>query len=385
MGFPDKWITLLHQCYSTVSFSLLINGGLSERFSPQRGLRQGDPLSPYLFIIFLETLSCVLNRLDEEGKSKGLKLSRNGPSLSHLFFADCLIFFKPSLESCGILNQTLEKFSKASGHCINHQKSYITFSPNTPSTFARHFKSFFRVSISTDPTPYLDLPLNITADKRLCFNFIVDKAQKALAGWKSDISQPGKLSLIKSVLAGLPIYLCSSFKIPSSICDKLNAISANFLWETGDRKPIHWLRWRKICAYKNENGLCIRDMRLLNQALLANQCWRILNNPSLLTSKILLPKYCSKVDLQVKPHSNSSWACKSILYGHDLFDEHVSWVVGNGESIKLFHDKWISHWNMLLCRPVAYAGPEDLPVSFLINSTPQGLFWNEGKDHDIVP
>lgn len=160
------------------------------KFSPQRGLRQGDPLSPYLFIIFLETLSCVLNKLDAEGKCKGLKLSNNGISLSHLFFADdCLIFFEPSLDSCRFLSQTLENFGRVSGQCINHQKSYITFSPNTPSTFARRFKSFFRVPISSNPAPYLGLPLHITAGKKLCFNFIVDKAQNALAGRKSDISQ----------------------------------------------------------------------------------------------------------------------------------------------------------------------------------------------------
>lgn len=177
MGFQDRWINLLHQCYSTVSFSLLLNGNQSEKFIPQRGLRQGDPLSPYLFIIYLETLSCVLNSLNEEGNCKGLKLSRNGVSLSHLFFADdCLIFFKPSPESCGFLNQALENFSRFSRQCINHNKSHISFSPNVPSTFARGFRSFFHVPISTKPVPYLGLPISIYANKRHCFNFILERA-----------------------------------------------------------------------------------------------------------------------------------------------------------------------------------------------------------------
>lgn len=338
-GFPRRWITLLHQCFTTFSFSLLVNGYQSEKFIPQRGLRQEDPLSPYLVIIYLETLSCVLNRLNEEGKCKGLKLSRNGVSRSHLFFADdCLIFFEPSLESCGTLNQALESFSRFFGQCINHEKSHFSFSLNIPSVFARRFKSFFHVPVSTEPVPYLGLPISISANKRHYFNFIVEKAQKALAGWKTSISQAGKLTLIKSTLAGLPLYLCSSFKIPKSICDKLNAISANFWWKIGNWKPIHWLSWKKIAAYKNEGGLGIRDIKLLNQALLANQCWRLLNNPTLLTSRILLPRYCSKVNLlKVKPHSNSSWAWKSILHSRELIVKHISWRVGNQKSINLIH------------------------------------------------
>lgn len=94
MGFSEKWVTFLHQCFTIVSSSLLFNANPSDRFFPQRDLRQGDPLSLYLFIIYLETLSYVLARLNEEGKCKGLQLSRNGESLSYLFFADdCLIFF----------------------------------------------------------------------------------------------------------------------------------------------------------------------------------------------------------------------------------------------------------------------------------------------------
>lgn len=96
------------------------------------------------------------------------------------------------------------------------------------------------------------------------------------------------------MLSSLPTYLCSSYKIPLAICDKINAISAAIWWKSGDNKPLYWLSWDKISAYKSEGGLGIlRDFRLLNQALLANQCWHILTNPSLLIAQILIPKYCS--------------------------------------------------------------------------------------------
>lgn len=145
----------------------------------------------------------VLNHLDVSGKCKGLKLSRTGISLSHLFFADdCLIFFEPSSDSCEHLKKALVSFSHFSGQNINRHKSRITFRPNTPLAFSRRFQDFFNVPISSEPVPYLGLPLEVKANKRDCFKFIVDRAEKALAGCKSDISQAGKLTLIKSVLAG---------------------------------------------------------------------------------------------------------------------------------------------------------------------------------------
>lgn len=84
MGVFDLWLQLLHQCYSIVSFAVLVNRSSQDRFLPQRGLRQSDPLSPYLFIIFLESLSCAIQNLDESNLRKGIKLSINSPSLSYV-------------------------------------------------------------------------------------------------------------------------------------------------------------------------------------------------------------------------------------------------------------------------------------------------------------
>lgn len=323
----------------------------------------------------MEALSSALNHLDASKLCKGLKLSVNGPSLSHLFSADdCLIFFQPMLLSCARLRDTLMHFGLFSGQSINHQKSSITLSPNIPRVFRHRFQSFFHIPVRTNLASYLGLSLGVSKNKRGCFQFIIDKTQQTLAGWKSTLSQAGKLTLIKSVLSSLPIYLCSYYKIPVAICDKLNAISVAFWWKTGDRNPLYWLSWDKISAYKSEGGLGIRDFRLLNQALLVNQCWRILNNPSLLISRILLPKYCSQTHLlNVKPHPLSSWAWKSILYGHDLISSHLSWIVGNGESINLYSDRWIPFFPKPLSHVIPYTGSSFLTVSTILNTGPIGI------------
>ena len=92
-NFPLNLIELIMSCVSTVSSSILFNGGCPDPFTPSRGIRQGDPLSPYLFILCMEYLGHLI---DEKCTSKDwnpVKASRSGPALSHLFFADDLVFF----------------------------------------------------------------------------------------------------------------------------------------------------------------------------------------------------------------------------------------------------------------------------------------------------
>jgi hypothetical protein len=93
MGFDQKWRALIMQCITSVSFSILINGQPTESFKPSRGIRQGDPLSPYLFIICAEVLSSLLSQAANSGWLTGVPSSPRGPRLNHLFFADDSLLF----------------------------------------------------------------------------------------------------------------------------------------------------------------------------------------------------------------------------------------------------------------------------------------------------
>lgn len=133
MKIPAVCRHWIMQCVTTVSYSILINGEPTQRFNPTCGLRQEDPLSSYLFILVMETLSRLLTKGSDYNIFQGIKLSRTGPSVSHLFFADdSLVFFKATPEACEGVNNILAKFSRLSGEVINFQKSLIMFSPNTP-------------------------------------------------------------------------------------------------------------------------------------------------------------------------------------------------------------------------------------------------------------
>ena len=101
LGFHERWISLVMRCVSSVTYSIRINGKPRVHIVPTRGIRQGDPLSPYLFMLCAEGLSSLIRRAVENGDMEGLAVSRGGPRLSHLFFADdSLIFCKASMDEC---------------------------------------------------------------------------------------------------------------------------------------------------------------------------------------------------------------------------------------------------------------------------------------------
>ena len=133
LGFHTKWINWIMQCVTTVSYSYLINDSVYGAVSPHRGIRQGDPISPYLFILCGEVLSGLCRKAELEGKMRGVHVARGSPRVNHLLFADdTMIFCNSSSKSCLSLLQILRDYEKVSGQKVNISKSSITFSVKTP-------------------------------------------------------------------------------------------------------------------------------------------------------------------------------------------------------------------------------------------------------------
>ena len=123
-GFPLPIVELIMFCVSSSSFSILWNGVKLPPFALARGLRQGDPLSPYLFILCMEGLSALIQNKVETGLWKPVKVSREGPKISHLLFADdVLLFSKATVSNVRLLCDTLDMFCKVSGLKVNTFKS----------------------------------------------------------------------------------------------------------------------------------------------------------------------------------------------------------------------------------------------------------------------
>ena len=129
MGFHHKWIGLMTECISSVSYSILINGEPQGNIHPSRGLRQGDPLSLYLFLLCAEGLHSLIKKAESSGDMQGVSLCRGRPKITHLFFADdSLLFTKAITTACEKIQLILGQYEKASGQQVNHDKTTIFFS-----------------------------------------------------------------------------------------------------------------------------------------------------------------------------------------------------------------------------------------------------------------
>ncbi|GLT44693.1 hypothetical protein SLA2020_185780 [Shorea laevis] len=133
LGFVERWISLIMGCVTSVQYNILLNGVDAGWIIPSRGLRQGDPLSPYLFILCAEGLTAMIKDAERRKMLHGVKICRHAPQISHLLFADDSCLFLRAIESeAKHLKEILCKFEAASGQVVNLQKSSVSFSHNVP-------------------------------------------------------------------------------------------------------------------------------------------------------------------------------------------------------------------------------------------------------------
>ena len=135
-------------------------GNVQIIFEPSRGIRQGDPLSPYIFILCMEYLSCLIQDKVSKGSWTGVKTSRNGPTFTHLFFANDLIFFaKSTRKNCTIISRVLENFCCALGQKINFSKSKVFIPPYLDRTYFVFLEEELGLKISNSFSKYLEVPI----------------------------------------------------------------------------------------------------------------------------------------------------------------------------------------------------------------------------------
>jgi hypothetical protein len=150
IGFDPKFVGWIMSCISSVQYKVRINGRLTQGFTPTRGIRQGDPLSPYLFLFVAEGLSKVLERAVHLQELHELKLSRHGPGVSHLLFADdSLLFLKANTTQAGVIKAAIGIFEVGSGQIINPAKCSVLFSEDCPEETQNNIKAILEVEHST--------------------------------------------------------------------------------------------------------------------------------------------------------------------------------------------------------------------------------------------
>lgn len=193
--FSSKWVNLILIYVSTVNHFVLINGNPSDSFSPRCGLRQGDPLSPYLFILCMKVLSSLINMEVEDGSWIPFKIKNL--IFSHLLFADnVLLFSRTDKSSIEALNRCLNQFLSSLSLIVNYDKSSLWFSKNSRSFGIQRAKNILNIRSSSSLGTYLGFPLDVSSRIK-DFKTIKDKILANFDLWKSKhLSLSGKATLI---------------------------------------------------------------------------------------------------------------------------------------------------------------------------------------------
>lgn len=206
MGFAIPWVNLILKCIKSVAYSLRINHSIVGTIKPSSGLRQGDPLSPYLFVLCAQGLSSILNKTVQSRLLTGVRIARNSPTISHLFFTDdSLLFFKATKNDGIQVRRCLHIYEKASGQMVNYEKSALTFSPNTPIHVIEEVREVFFVAIVKGHDLYLGLPTFSLRSKKIQFSYLRDRLCQRINNWSYKFfSMGGREVMIKSVLQAIP-------------------------------------------------------------------------------------------------------------------------------------------------------------------------------------
>lgn len=234
INLPTDISDLIMSCISSVSTTILFNGGTMDPIIPSRGIRQGDPLSPYIFILCMDWLGQLIEGKCAEKLWLPVKSSKSGPSFSHLFFADDLVLFaKANQTNCSTIRDVLDEFCEKSGQSVSEAKSRVFFSPNVDRDTRESLCDILGFQSTRSLGKYLGIPIRHPGSSSHDFDFILDRMKHKLAGWKANLlSMAGRAVLIQSSLSTIPAYVMQCAHLPERILSGIDRANRNFLWGT---------------------------------------------------------------------------------------------------------------------------------------------------------
>lgn len=294
LSCPGELITRIMKCVHSNATSILWNGEKLDEFHTSRGLRQGDPISPYLFVLGMEKLThMILDRVKHKHWC-GLKAGRNGPMISHMMFADDLVLFAEA--NSNQLNEILtclQEFMEMSGHKLSQEKTYIYFSPNVKHATKRAICVSSGFKEVQDLGRYLGANISHPKRRKAKYETVIERIKTRLSGWNTaSLSMAGRITLVKSFTSSMALYPMQHDRLPSGVTSDIEKAQRSFIWgEQEGSKKRHAINWNQLCKPKDVGGLGIRNLQLMNDAFLSKILWRMHVEPTSLWAQVLLGKY----------------------------------------------------------------------------------------------
>ncbi|KAA0026071.1 uncharacterized protein E6C27_scaffold581G00620 [Cucumis melo var. makuwa] len=328
---------LIRACVTSPMFPIMINGSLEGFFHGRKGVRQGDPLSPFLFVMVMEVLSRMLNKIPQ---SFQFHHRCEKVKLTHLTFADDLMIFCAADElSIRFIRDCLQKFGELSGLFANPRKSSI-FVAGVNNENASHLATCMGFARGNLPVRYLGLPLLTGRLRSNDCAPLIQRITSQIRSWNARVlSFAGRLQLVRSVLRSLQVYWASVFVLPAYVHNEVDKILRSYLWRGKEegRGGIK-VAWVDVCLPFEEGGFGIRDGPSWNIASTLKILWLMLTNSGSLwvawvEAYILKGRSLWDVDSRV----GRSWCLWAILRGcHSRADGVWLWPRVSLELIDLW-------------------------------------------------
>eukprot|EP00253_Pinus_taeda_P023557 PITA_23557 len=325
-GFFKRWVKWIHSMISTPNFSILLNGTPTSVFNATRGLRQGDPLSPFLFIIVAEGLGRYFKKELRERKIKGLRPWGNNLPVTHeQFVDDIMLLCTVSLREVKRVKGILELFMEASGTEINKDKS-STFIFNAPETVKAHLTRTLGFRVGELPTKYLGTLLAANPLWLANWQPTIEKFKNRLANWSfRSLNIAARLVLLNFILQSIPIYPLSVMAVPKGVCTKMIEIFRKFLWG-GPKQQKKWalLSWNSLTKAKEG-------------ARIYGKIW---------TQKYNMPTTAEEILRREEvPKGSMIWDLAS--QNKDIINKHAFWEIRNGKIAKFWEEAWQQRGRMV--------------------------------------
>nr|GEW10881.1 RNA-directed DNA polymerase, eukaryota [Tanacetum cinerariifolium] len=293
MGFTVNWIAWVKATLTSSRASVLLNEVPTEEFDIQRGLRQGDPLSPFLFVLAMEGFHVGILEACRANVFQGASIGSSDIRISHLLYADddAILLCDWRVQIARRILWMLRVFQLASGLKINLSKSKL-IGIGVDLTEVQQIAEMIGFCVGRLPFTYLGVPVGCNMNHIDSWKPMIDKFNKKLSSWKAKLlSIGGRLTLQKSVMGSLAIYYMSIYKVPVTVLKMLESLRARFFWgaDLGERK-LHWIAWNRVVSARDSGGLGVGSLVAFNKALLFKWIWRFRNNVLSLRFMILIGK-----------------------------------------------------------------------------------------------